>query len=75
MTEHTLDARGLKCPLPVLKARKFMKGLAAGDTLVVLTTDPGAPADFEHFCEATGHRLIGIKEETGGHRIDIENKS
>ncbi len=72
MSEQTLDARGLKCPLPVLKARKIMKNLTSGDTLVVLTTDPGAPGDFRHFCEATGHRLIEIAEEEGGHRVHLE---
>jgi tRNA 2-thiouridine synthesizing protein A len=72
MTTQTMDARGLKCPLPVLKARKAMKSLQPGDILIVLTTDPGAPGDFRHFCEATGHRLIDIKDESDGHRIEIE---
>lgn len=53
----TLDARGLKCPLPVLKAKKAMKPLTAGDTLTVLATDPSAPKDFEEFCAATGYTL------------------
>ena len=75
MTEHTFDARGMKCPLPVLKARKLVKGLAQGDRLIVFTTDPGAPADFEHFCEVTGHRLIAINDEAGGHRIDLEHRA
>ena len=53
-----LDARGLLCPLPVLKARKLLKGLAPGGVLRVLATDPGAPKDFEHFCATTGIILI-----------------
>ncbi len=56
--EHRLDATGLKCPLPVLKARKLMKQLAPGDTLRVEATDPGAPQDFEAFCEAQGCELL-----------------
>lgn len=58
MADHILDATGLKCPLPVLKARRAMKGLAAGDHLVVMATDPGAPDDFAHFCQTTGHVLV-----------------
>ncbi|MGH6982213.1 MAG: sulfurtransferase TusA family protein [Stellaceae bacterium] len=61
-----LDAKGLKCTLPVLKARKAMKGLAAGDVLRVLATDPGAVGDFKHFCEVTGCKLLDQREEAGG---------
>ena len=50
----TLDAQGLKCPLPVLKARKALKAVAPGGLLRVLATDPGASKDFIHFCDATG---------------------
>lgn len=59
-----LDATGLKCPLPVLKAKKALKTLSPGETLEVLATDPGAPADFRAFCEATGHTLER-SDETG----------
>jgi tRNA 2-thiouridine synthesizing protein A len=55
---HELDARGLKCPLPVLKARKILKDVPLGEVLTVLTTDPGAPADFAHFCETTRNELV-----------------
>lgn len=55
---HIFDARGMKCPLPVLKARKLMKDIADGDVLEVQATDPGAPGDFQHFCATTGHRLL-----------------
>ena len=53
-----LDATGLLCPLPVLKARKAMKRLEAGDCLFVRATDPGSVKDFAAFCEAQGHRLV-----------------
>ncbi len=60
-----LDARGLACPLPVLKARRAMRGVAPGGLLKVLATDPGAPADFAAFCDVTGHRLEASGEEGG----------
>ena len=62
MTDETitaqLDARGLKCPLPVLKARRVLQGVAPGGLLRVLATDPGAVKDFAHFCETTGCVLV-----------------
>jgi tRNA 2-thiouridine synthesizing protein A len=60
-----LDARGLRCPLPVLKARKALKDLMDGDILRVLATDPGAVKDFEAFCRTTGHRLVESREADG----------
>ena len=53
--ESRLDARGLKCPLPVLKARRAISSLQSGDRLEVLTTDPGAPQDFKAFAEFGQH--------------------
>lgn len=53
-----LDTTGLKCPLPVLKARKKMREVPPGGQLKVLATDPGAVKDFEAFCEATGTRYL-----------------
>ena len=58
MTQIVLDATGLKCPIPVLKARKAVKGMSGGDTLEVLATDPGAVADFEAFCKTGGHGML-----------------
>jgi tRNA 2-thiouridine synthesizing protein A len=69
---HIFNAKGMKCPLPVLKARKLMKDLADGDVLEVQATDPGAPADFKHFCETTGHRLLESTEADGVFVIRIE---
>jgi len=60
-----LDAQGLLCPLPVLRARKAMKDVPAGGLLKVLATDPGAVKDFEHFCEATGSTLVQSSEAGG----------
>ena len=58
MAELVLDTRGLSCPLPVLKARKALQGMAAGERLRLLATDPKATADIAALCEATGHRLV-----------------
>jgi tRNA 2-thiouridine synthesizing protein A len=68
---ETLDARGLKCPLPVLKAKKALKPLAAGDTLTVLATDPSAPKDFEEFCAATGYGLVDSRADGGEFTIIV----
>jgi tRNA 2-thiouridine synthesizing protein A len=66
-----LDARGLKCPLPVLRARKAMKDVPAGGLLTVAATDPSAPADFENFCETTGHTLEASEEADGVYRFTL----
>ena len=59
MTEPVfLYAKGMKCPLPVLRARKAMQALPPGGLLRVEATDPGADKDFAHFCAATGHLLV-----------------
>ena len=72
MTEPAiLDTKGLKCPLPVLKARKAMRDVPAGGVLRVLATDPGAVNDFEHFCKTTGHHLLSSREEGGTFVFDI----
>lgn len=63
MSETFLDATGLLCPLPVLKARKRMKELASGQVLIVHATDPGAKKDFPAFCETQGHELISSRED------------
>ncbi|MDG1274492.1 MAG: sulfurtransferase TusA family protein [Alphaproteobacteria bacterium] len=57
-----VDATGLKCPLPVLKARKAMKDLSAGSQIRILSTDPASPLDFKHFCNSKGHKLIAMQE-------------
>ena len=62
----TLDATGLLCPLPVLKARRALKAVPPGGILEVLATDPGAITDFEHFCRTTGCDLIEASEQPGG---------
>ena len=65
MADKTLDAKGLNCPLPILKARKALKEVPAGGTLEILATDPGSVADFEAFCRQTGNELVESKSEGG----------
>ncbi|WP_084351333.1 sulfurtransferase TusA family protein [Primorskyibacter flagellatus] len=61
--DHELDASGLLCPLPVLKARKRLQGMAQGQVLRMLATDPAAVVDVPHFCAESGHELISMEEE------------
>lgn len=56
--DDELDAQGLLCPLPVLKARKRLKAMARGSVLRVLATDPAAVIDIPHFCVEAGHMLV-----------------
>lgn len=58
MADAQLDARGLKCPIPVLKARKIIKSMTGGEIFEVLATDPGSVQDFEAFCATGGHDLL-----------------
>ncbi len=73
MADHTLDAKGLNCPLPILKARKALKEVPAGGTLEILATDPGAVADFEAFCRQTGNELVEHSENDSVYRFLIKH--
>ena len=68
----TLDASGLQCPLPVLKARKALLNLASGQRLTVTATDPLATIDFRHFCAESGNRLVAHETRDGRHVFVIE---
>lgn len=57
--DHDLDARGLLCPLPVLKLRKRMQALSPGAVIRVQADDPAAIVDIPHFCAEAGHELLG----------------
>lgn len=60
-----LDTSGLKCPLPVLKAKKALKSMPGGAELKVISTDPGSMKDFRHFCEASGDTLASAEAGDG----------
>jgi tRNA 2-thiouridine synthesizing protein A len=62
---HFLDAKGLKCPLPVLRAKKAIGALAPGQVLLIEATDSAAPEDFRAFCDTTGHVLLSSEEAKG----------
>jgi tRNA 2-thiouridine synthesizing protein A len=70
--DSTLDATGLLCPLPVLKARRALRDVPAGGILEVLATDPGATKDFEHFCRTTGCELLESSEADGVLRFRLK---
>ena len=72
MADATLDAKGMNCPLPILKAKKALGELPAGGTLEILATDPGAVKDFAAFCRATGNELVEHDEEGGIYRFIIK---
>ena len=61
--DKDLDARGLNCPLPILRTKKALAGLASGQVLRVLATDPGAVKDFQAFSKQTGHQLLSHSEQ------------
>ena len=63
MAEHVLDAKGLNCPLPILKAKKMLKSVPQGEILVIYATDPGSVADFAAFCNQTGNELVESSQE------------
>ena len=69
-----VDARGLSCPMPLVKARQALMVLPPGATVCVLATDPAARRDFEDFADATGHVLGEIREEDGVLWIVVEKK-
>ena len=70
----TIDVRGLKCPLPVLKTARRMRGFSAGTLFVVLTTDPMAAIDLPHFCSENGHNLLASNRDGDVLRFEIEKK-
>ncbi len=63
--DSELDATGLNCPLPILKAKKALAGLQSGQVLRILATDPGSVSDFEAFAKQTGNELMESAEESG----------
>lgn len=73
MSRHDveLDARGLNCPLPIVRAKKAIGPMATGQVLRILATDPGSVKDFEAFCKQTGNELIASSEGNGEYEFLI----
>lgn len=64
-TDSTLDAKGLACPMPIVKTKKMIMGMNAGEVLEVLATDKGSKADLKAWAESAGHQYLGTVEEEG----------
>ncbi len=71
----TLDASGLLCPMPVLRANRALRGLKGGDTLRVVATDPAAEADFPSYCRQTGHELVSSMRDGTAYVFVIRKKA
>lgn len=63
--DRVLDAKGLMCPLPVIKTRKALAEMGMGEVVTVLATDPASNIDIRHFCNITGHELMDATEKDG----------
>ena len=74
MNEFTekFDATGLNCPLPILRSKKILTNLAAGDVLYVISTDSGSVKDFDAFCKQTGNELLESSEAEGKYHYYIK---
>lgn len=70
--EMEVDARGLDCPMPLLKAKQALNRLQPGQQLRVLATDPGSVRDFRVFAEQSGHRLLQSAEVDGEYHYRLE---
>jgi tRNA 2-thiouridine synthesizing protein A len=72
--DQTVDARGLNCPMPIVRTAQAIKGLASGQTLEVLATDPGSVKDFEAWSRTTGNPLLEQTLDAGVYRFVLRRK-
>ncbi len=72
MATKLLDVKGMNCPSPIIQAKRAMNSLESGDTLEILSTDPGSVKDFDTFCRATGGQLMESGEDDGVFRFVIQ---
>jgi tRNA 2-thiouridine synthesizing protein A len=72
MADVVLDAKGLNCPLPILKAKKTLTTVPLGGSLEILATDPGSVKDFESFCRQTGQELLSSTQDGNVFRFVIK---
>ena len=72
--DHTLDCRGLSCPMPILKLAGQMKKIKKGEVLELLGTDPGSKADVPAWCKKTGNEFLGMTEDDGVYKYLIKRK-
>jgi TusA-related sulfurtransferase len=71
-TAKTLDYKGLKCPMPIVKISQEMPKLSVGDVVEVLTTDPGSLSDFPAWAKTTGNQVLETRQEPGLIRIFVK---
>lgn len=72
--DQELDASGLNCPLPILRAKKTLNGMESGQILRVIATDPGSIKDFDAFAKQTGNELLESSEEGGKYLFLLKKK-
>ncbi|HEX4986893.1 MAG TPA: sulfurtransferase TusA family protein [Burkholderiales bacterium] len=72
--DRELDARGLNCPLPILRTKKSLNDMTSGQVLRVLATDPGSVRDFQAFCRQTGNHLLQSGEDGGEYVFVLRKK-
>ncbi len=70
-----LDARGLNCPLPILRCKKALAEISAGQVLKILTTDAGSVKDFQAFCKQTGNDLLSFNEGANEYTFFMRKKA
>lgn len=71
---HRVDARGLACPMPIVKTAQAIAGIGSGEMLEVLATDPGSTKDFTAWSRTTGHELVEQSEDGGVFRFVLRKK-
>ncbi len=72
--DRELDARGLNCPLPILRTKKTLAEMASGEVLHILTTDPGSVKDFQAFAKQTGNELLAHGEIESAFEFFLKRK-
>ncbi|OGA16701.1 MAG: sulfurtransferase TusA family protein [Betaproteobacteria bacterium] len=72
--DKELDARGLNCPLPILRAKKALAEMQSGQVLRIVATDPGSVKDFQAFCKQTGHTLLEQSEAEKVYTFHMKHK-
>jgi tRNA 2-thiouridine synthesizing protein A len=72
--DETLDARGLSCPMPLLKTKKAIEKLASGQILEILGTDPGTKNDLPSWAKRTGNEYLGVSDDEGFLRFYVRKK-
>ncbi len=72
---HELDARGLNCPIPILRTKKFLTTMEIGKIVRIMATDPGSVKDFEAFARQTGNELLSSTEVEGEFQFTLKKLS